>query len=288
MLAGDAAAGLLLLVAAAVVTLMALIVVTRAVTVASRARLARLRADVLPEILRVTDGEDVAPPSGRRRTRVMGEVAAAMAHKVRGADRDALAAWLRANGYLDRARRGLASRLAVRRARSAQLYLAASGGHDVGPVLTLLRDPHAGVRATAVQTLGQARAVDALPELVRAVGARRGAVTMSSAAMAIFQAGPSSAGELDAAWTAPDPRVRRLAVDAAGALGLADARSRLEQVLADDDALRVHAAVALGRIGAPASLGALHAARARAASGSAEQRAVDTAIGRILLGEDGA
>ena len=100
--------------------------------------------------------------------------------------------------------------------------------------------------------------------------------------MAIISAGPSSAAQLEAAWSSPDPRVRRLAVDASGYLGLADGKDQLERALVDRDGpLRVRAAVALGRIGSPGSLPALRAARERSLPGSAERRAADLAIQRI-------
>lgn len=278
----DATAAMLVAVAGAVVVLMLLIAGTRAWTVLSRRRDQRVRAEVLPVVLAVTDGEDPPMPQGRRLRTMMGQVAASMSHKVRGADREALGAWLREHGFLEEARRGMRSRSAVRRARAVQLYVAAAPGGDPGPVVELLRDPHAGVRATAVQALGHAHAVDALPALLHAVAGRRAGVTMSGAAMAIVHAAPTRADHLDAAWTSTDPRVRRLAVDAAGYLGLADARTRIEEALVDTDpTLRLRAAVALGRIGAPTAVPALSAARSRASLGSVERRAIDAALAQL-------
>ena len=78
------------------------------------------------------------------------------------------------------------------------------------------------------------------------------------------------------------PNSRGLAVDAAGHLGLADARTRLEEALAGTDpTLRLRAAVALGRIGSPASVPALSVARSRAAPGSAERREIDAALAQL-------
>src|SRR5699024_2468824 len=103
----DATSALLVAVAGAVVVLMIIIAATRFLTTAGRRRADRVRAEVLPLILSVTDGEDPPLPSGGRRRKVMGQVAASMAHKVRGSDRDALASWLRAHGFLEQAQRGL-------------------------------------------------------------------------------------------------------------------------------------------------------------------------------------
>ena len=65
-------------------------------------------------------------------------------------------------------------------------------------------------------------------------------------------------------------------------LGLADARARLEEALSDKDpALRVRAAVALGRIGSPAAVAALSAARSRVQLGGAERRAIDAALAQL-------
>lgn len=286
----DVAGWMLVVAGAATVLLMVLIALVRVATTIRDRRRERAHASVLPLLLDVTDGVDVSVPARRRDARAMGSAAAALVHKVRGADRAALAAWLREHDYARPALRGLRSRRPARRAEAIELYLAL--GADPAPVVAMLRDPHSRVRAAAVRALGEAGVVEAIPALAVAVGARRHPVSMSGAAMAIVQAAPSSAEAFGPAWRSHEPRVRRLAIDTSGHLGLADAREHLEEALGASDAvLRTHAALALGRIGSPRSVPALRAALSRVraerftadAAAAAEERAVVDAL--RLLGE---
>lgn len=266
-----AAAWLLALSAGAAVIMVLIVAAVRVATTVRRRLDARAHGAAMQLLLRVADGEPLPAPSGRRLTEALGRAAAEMVHKVRGGDRQALAEWLTATGYRETAQRRMSSRLATRRARGIELYLAATSGEHPGPVVDLLRDRHAGVRATAVRALGGCGVEAAVPALVAAVAARRRAVSASAAAMAIMHAAPSSAASLELAWRSGDLRVRRLAVDISGHLGLADARQELEATLtADDAALRTHAARALGSIGSPQSVDALSSALRRAPDASAE------------------
>lgn len=278
----DVAGWVLEATAAATVLLMLLIALVRVVTMVRDRRQARAHATVLPLLLDVTDGEDVPVPRKRSDARAMGTAAAALVHKVRGADRDALATWLRTHDYEPQARRGLRARRPSRRAVAIELYLAL--GADPAPVVAMLRDKDPRVRSAAARALGEAGVVEAVPAIALAVGARRRPVSRSVAAMAIVQVGPASADAFGVAWASHEPRVQRLVIDTAGHLALADARDRLEEALSSSGSeLRAHAATALGRIGSPRSVPALRTALALAEPETAEARAVGRALG--LLGE---
>jgi len=280
---GSLAWWLVVATAAATVVLLVVIGLAHAVARARRRRQVRTREAVAPLLLDITDGADVPTPTRRREARMLAEAAAALVHKVRGADRDALAAWLEAHGFRDEALAGLRARSAVRRAASIELALAIDD--DPAPVLPLVADPHPQVRATAVRMLGAAGHASAIPTIVGAAVSPRRGVSMSVAAMSLVQVGPTSAEAFGAVWTSADPRARRLAVEVTGRLGLADGRRRVEHELGSDDPrLRRSAAEALARIGSPLSTTALEAALARAVPGTEEQRAVREAL--VTLQED--
>ena len=277
-----AATWLLALTTGATVLMICIISAVRVGTTIRRRRRSQSHRAAMQLLLRVTDGEHVAAPTDRRLSVALGRAAAQMVHKVRGADRQALADWLTASGYRDAARRAMSSRWATRRARAIELYLAATSGTEPGPVVAMLRDRHLRVRATAVRALGDAGARDAVPALVAAVGARKRPISTSAAAMAIVHAAPSTAASLETAWRSRDPRVRQLAIDISGHLALADARSELERVLTSPDGmLRTHAARALEQIGSPRSISALRTARRGAVAGSVEQSTLDHALGAL-------
>lgn len=275
----DVAGWVLVAAAGATVLLLVVIAAVRTSTIVANRRHERERSEVLPLLLEITDGVDVPLPGDRRAARALGTNAAALVHKVRGADRADLAGWLRRNGFREEALRGLRARRPARRAAAAELYLALDD--DPGPVLPLLSDTHARVRATVVRALGEAGAVTAIPAIVEAAVAPRG-VSTSTAAMAVVQAGPSSASAFGPVWDSADPRARRLAADVAGHLGLADARLHLERALrSEDQMLRTHAAVALGRVGSPLSVGALETALVVAVRGSVEEHAILDALAAL-------
>lgn len=282
----DVAGWLLVTSAGATVALMILIASVRLRTRRAARRHERERAMALPLLLDITDGVDVPLPRRQRDAQALGAAAAALVHKVRGSDRTGLAAWLRRNGFREEALRGLRSWRPARRAAAVELYLALDD--DLDPVLPLVTDPHARVRAVTVRALGEAGAVAAIPAIVAAAGTSRG-VSTSAAAMAVVQTAPSSAAAFGPVWESGDVRARRLAVDVVGHLGLADARPHLERALrSDDPTLRTRAAVALGDVGSPLSVPALEAALGPVIRGSLEERALLDAIAALDPGREGA
>ena len=252
------------LTAGAVVLLLLAILVVRWNTTRRRRTQRRRSSQVLPLLLQVIDGEQVDRPRDRGMSSALSTAAADLTHKVRGAERNELAAWLTSHGYREAALAGMHSRRPSRRARSLELYLAATAGTDAQPVAALLRDPHPRVRAAAARALGDSGAASAVPDLVAAVASRRRTISPSTVAMAIVHAAPTNAAGLQHAWTSPDVAVRTMAADIAGYLGLADARPQIEaQLDPKDPEVHDHAVAALLRIGDPRSLPALTAARER-------------------------
>lgn len=275
----DLAGWLLAASAGATVALMIAIALVRAWTRLAERRHERERAMALPLLLEITDGGDVPLPRRRRDARALGTAAASLVHKVRGSDRAALSAWLRRHGFREDALRGLRAWRAARRAAAVELYLALED--DLAPVLPLVTDRHARVRAVTVRALGEAGAAEAIPAIFAAAGPARG-VSTSVAAMAVVQAGPTSAAAFGPVWDSADVRTRRLAVDVAGHLGLADARPHLERALrSDDPTLRTRAAVALAGVGTPQSVPALEAALGPVVRGSDEERALLDALAAL-------
>lgn len=249
------------LTAAATIALALAVLAVRWVTMARRRRRARLRALVAPLVPALLDGQDVARPQGRAAIVALADLAVEMVHKVRGADRAQIAAWLTSHGYRDEALRAMRSRWAPTRAHGVELYLATTSGTEVGPVLELLADPHPRVRAAVVRSLGASAAREAVPALLGCVAAGPRAVPVSAAVMAIVHAAPSSAAALEAAWDHPDPRVVRTAAEVARHLALADARVPLERLVVahPDPRVRSAAVAALGAFADPRSRRALEA-----------------------------
>lgn len=271
---------------AGAVVAVALLILLAVVAVDGGRRAARARRTrrLTPWLHAILDGDNLPRPRGRADTVRLGEMAAELAVKVHGADRVALADWLRAHGYTEHAERAMASWRASRRAEGVALALALAGDGKPSRIIGLLRDPHPRVRAAAARGLGLLGRTDAVPDILRAALGFGRAVTVSAASMAIVRARPRSALVLEPAWESGDPRVVRLAVDVAGHLGLIHARERIEEALRSrDSALRAAAILALRRLGDARSIPAL-AEAGRNARGERERELVLAALSS--LGDD--
>ncbi|GAA3807167.1 HEAT repeat domain-containing protein [Cellulomonas soli] len=276
---GTLATWLLLVCAAAVALLLVALVLVRWVTGAHRRAEAGRRAQAMPLLIDVLDGRHVPLPPSRRTARSVALTASELVHKVRGADRDRLAAWLTEHGFRDGALRAMRARWAPRRARAVELYLASTSGQEPEPVVAMLRDRHPRVRLCAVRALGDSGSRAAVPALVAAAGSRRRPVPASAAAMAIVRAAPPDASALRTVWTSTDAALVGMAITICGRLGLVDARPEIEQLVTSPDArLRAQAIEALGRIGDPRSAGVLLRARGTVPAGSAEQASLARAL----------
>lgn len=282
----DAALLLLIIGVSAVAVLMGAVLTVRTIGDAVGARRRRARAAVLPVLLEVLDGEDVVAPQRRRLRTVTADVAAELTHKLRGSDRERLAAWLTEQGMREAARQRMRSRWAPRRAQAIEAYLAATDGAEPEPVVALLRDRHARVRAAAVGALGSCGAAAAVPDLVAAMGSRRSRVSPSAVAMAIVHAAPTSADALAPAWRSSNPAVLTVAIEVIGCLGLLDGREQVESLLrsSDDHRVRDSAADALRRLGDPRSLPALEMARARVPADGQGAASLDRALATVRAG----
>lgn len=265
---------------AVVLGLLVLLLVV-AVDSARRAARARRTRRLTPRLHEILDGDPVPRPRGRADAVRLGEMAAEMAMKVRGTDREALADWLRTSGYAERAERAMSSSRPTRRAEGIALALALADDGKPSRIIGLLRDPHPRVRAAAARGLGLLGRTDAVADILRAALGFGRAVTLSAASMAIVRARPRSALVLEPAWDSGDPRVVRLAVEVAGHLGLVHARERIEEALGSrDPALRAAAIPALRRLGDERSIPALTRA-GRATTDERERELVLAALSSL-------
>lgn len=265
---------------AVVLGLLVLLLVV-AVDSARRAARERRTRRLTPRLHEILDGDPVPRPRGRADAVRLGEMAAEMAMKVRGTDREALADWLRTSGYAERAERAMSSSRPTRRAQGIALALALADDGKPSRIIGLLRDPHPRVRAAAARGLGLLGRTDAVADILRAALGFGRAVTLSAASMAIVRARPRSALVLEPAWDSGDPRVVRLAVEVAGHLGLVHARERIEDALGSrDPALRAAAIPALRRLGDQRSIPALTRA-GRATTDDRERELVLAALSSL-------
>ncbi|WP_448629102.1 HEAT repeat domain-containing protein [Cellulomonas soli] len=273
----------LLLASCAVVGLLlvAIIAVRVAADLRRRTQTAR-RTQALPVLMDVLDGHAVPVPRRRRDAAALAPAASDLVHKVRGADREVLAAWLTDGGFRDAALRAMRSPWAPRRAHAIELYLATTSGQEPGPVVAMLRDRHPRVRLAAVRALGDSGAHEAVPALVRAAGSRRRPVPASAVTMALVHAAPADASALRHVWTSGDPVLVTTALTICGHLGLVDARPQIEHLVrSPDPALRLRAVDALGRIGDPRSALPLRRALHTTPPGSIEWLALHRALAAV-------
>lgn len=244
----------------------------------------RLEATVRPHVLRVL-AEDENPGSADQMNDSLGrtfeELSISLLPKLRGADRDALVAALDNRGVLERARRRTSRPGAVGRARAAQL-LGDSGDERALPGLArLLEDRDPDVRTVAARALGKLGPA-AVEPLLAAIDAPR-PVPAGIVTMALVHAGAGGADDLAQGLdSSRSARVRAVAAELLGQLGVLSATGRLAQTLADDPdpATRRAAARSLGRLGLPEGITPLLAAL-REAEPSALRIDAARALGRI-------
>lgn len=268
------------------------IVATRVYWTVRERRRAAIALITAPLLMSIVDGEFAgASAQPARVQRALGDRLATMSREVRGADRSTIARWLTENGYALRAQTQMRARQAPNRAQGIGLYLAATGGLRPEPVEVLLHDRSVRVRSTAARALGSVASTQSIPALLAALVSPRRPVARSVVAMAIVHMAPKSAADLAPAWTSDDLRVRCLAAEVSGYIGLADARPELELgLLASDRELRLTSARALGRIASPTSLPALQAALAestdadelRVLRAAAELASEDDALAMVI------
>ena len=235
-----------------VIVLTSSIVVTKVARFVRQRRTARLVAEVRPIVLAAIDEGGAAPILTDKKTKVAESIAISLLPKLRGADRDALTSMLEANGVIEHAVRGLRSRSAARRQRSAELLGNAGASAAERELVGRLDDSDADVRITAARALGRIGEQRSVDDLFRALAQHR--IPANAASMAVLRIGSVGAPGIVAATNSHVPLVRSTAVELAGSLGVMEARPAIELLLDDDDrTVRTSAARALGRLSMPSS-----------------------------------
>lgn len=223
-------------------------------------RLARLTAELRPQLLRaIYDADaDVSISKGASEIPVIISLVRSLLPAMRGGDRDRLIEVLEQQRIVDIALRDAYSRWAVRRARAADLLGIACVERGVSQLRFLLLDRDADVRRTAARALGLVGAAEAIPDLLAALDARR-RVPLNTVTMAIIRIGTPGTERLLDGLRRGSPRARAVCAEMLGLQGTMGAVPTLTEALLGDPVLevRIRAARALGRIGAPGSVDAL-------------------------------
>jgi HEAT repeat protein len=242
----------LVIISTAILAMALTIVVTKAARQIRARRLSDAAREVRPLVLAALDSGEGLPDLTPRGRRAAQAIIVSLLPKLRGSDRTSLAHLLADNGVLERAVSDLSSRSAVRRGRAAEL-IGLVGHTDAEPgLIRRLDDRDAGVRMFAARALGRLGQPGSVVALFDGMARRR--VPANTASMAVLRIGASGAPGILAATDSSSPLTRSVAAELAGALGLHEARERLEAMLDDsDEMVRAGAARALGRLAAPSS-----------------------------------
>jgi hypothetical protein len=258
----------LVLVGACCVGVSLVLVVGRATRSGRRRRAERRAAELRPLLLAVAAGED---PEGSARQSLrdlppsrhaeLVDAAVSLLAKVRGGPAEDLVDVLEHHGAVAEAVRGLTSRSAVRRARSARLLGLVRSTESVQALLPLLGDPSAEVRIVAAQALGLIGDPQAAPAIIEATRAVRGRIGIPVPAVAegLGAMGPAVVGALHDGLRSDDPGARNVCAIVAGHGLFTSAAPWLRILLASDPEpdVRVTAAHALGQVGGTEDVGAL-------------------------------
>lgn len=231
---------------------MLVIVLAKVVRERRESRRAAMIAEVRPAVLATLDsGAETTIGHFRGHRRAVAEsIAIGLLPKLRGKDRDALAAILQAGGILDQAVLGIGSRSAPRRQRSAELLGTAGYEPAVPGLANLLEDRDADVRLAAAQALGRIGDPGSVSALFSALEARR--ISANTASMAVLRIGNQGSAGIDRALNSSDPLTRSIATELAGTLGLFTLAIHIVRLLDDVNPMVVTSAVhALGRLSIP-------------------------------------
>ncbi|PRY15812.1 HEAT repeat domain-containing protein [Kineococcus rhizosphaerae] len=278
--------------------LASLVVVLAVVTAAAHvlrarhaARTARRRAELVPLVHALLDGDDdpaddahagSSSPGAADTDPLLDDLVLELLPRLRGADQKALQDVLTARGVVGRAAAQLTSREAWRRGRAAELLGNTGSSLYVPRLVALLADPVAEVRNAAARALGRIGDTAAVTPLLTGLQRRPG-LPPGIVGMALLDLGTPALPFLREAVRGPAVPVRALAIDLLGHHNDTGALDVLLPVLAaeaDPAALRLSAATALGRIGSPRATTALVAVLT--SSGPFDLRvAAAEALGRI-------
>jgi HEAT repeat protein len=215
-------------------------------------RRARLESAARPHLLEVLGDESDAPSIPQMSDAVAAtfeRLAISLLPKLRGADRATLVSVLEQRGALERARRRTSRPGAVGRANAAELLGAAGDASSLPYLVKLLDDRIPEVRIVAARALGKLGSAAVAP-LLAALDGRR-ALPAGVVTMALVHSGAAGAhGLLLGLEPSRSARVRAVAVELVGQLGLLSASGDVVRALMQDRELPVRAAAArsLGRL----------------------------------------
>lgn len=239
------------------------------------------RAELTPLVYALLDGEETAR-SLADAPAVLDDVVLHLLPQLRGNDRQVLRDLLGSRGVVDRAAEQLSARAPWRRGRAAMLLGATGSTRHTPDLVTLLEDRSPDVRSAATRALGKAGDDAAVPHLLAALTTSR-PVPSGIVGMALLDVGTSAIPALRTALDSGTPPARALSAGLLGLHGDLPATAALTAALDDSGApieVRVAAAGALGRIGAPQAADAL--ARVTVlATDTALRAAAAEALGRI-------
>ena len=236
-----------------------------------------------PLILAALDGDlpDTSVELSAEVSHYLDTMASAMAGKLRGADRAALADLLARRGSVLAARARTRSVFAIRRLRAVELLGSLGVADASGDLVSRLDDPDAEVRRAAVRAIGRTASDSAVPALLALLDAPDRKESTHYITLALLRIGPTAAPHLAGAVLTQGPRGREAAAQVLGWLGEPTGVSALERALGDPvTPVRIAAVDALGRIGLPTSAAAMR--RLLAPTEPQEVRiAAATALGRL-------
>jgi hypothetical protein len=187
------------------------------------------------------------------------EVVLHLLPQLRGGDRQVLQRALAERGVVDRAAGDLTARAAWRRGRAAALLGSAAGAEHVSSLAALLADRAPAVRSAAARALGTIGDPAGVRPLLAALSGRT-ALPSGVVGMALLDLGTAALPDLREALLHGSEPARALAAELVGLHGdLASSPVLIETVRDHDQppAVRLAAAVALGRIGSPRATDAL-------------------------------
>lgn len=274
-----------IVISAAIAALLLGTVARKTLRILVERRRARLHDVARPVLVALMSGQRVPGSLSRPAAEAVEALAVQALGTVRGEAAVHLAMHLRAVGLVDRMRRQLARRGAVRRARAAEA-LGALRAHDaVDDLVNALGDRSPEVRQTAARALGKVGGDRAAAALLDALDGPR-SLPAGQVAMALVAIGVPTVAPARAALAGDDPTARYVAAQLLGHLEALDAVGDLASALGRPDLpqLRTEVATALGRIGSPAATPALLAA-CRAAEPEVVRGAAAVALGRIGAAE---
>ncbi|MFP5309867.1 MAG: HEAT repeat domain-containing protein [Actinomycetes bacterium] len=195
----------------------------------------------------------------RRRRVAVEELLLGYGGKLRGEVVDAIRRFFVQEGFAAEARAQLRARSPWDRAVAAQELGFVGDRAAVPGLVAALQDRDPAVRIVAARALGQIGDRAAAHPLLVAADGRR-AVPYGAASQALLRIGLPAVPAMEAALRHPSFRVRRLAVDVLGELGVTQVRDELVRILRSDrdTIVRIRAAHALGRVGTAEVLAELY------------------------------